>query len=101
MGVGPHDQLKMDAIHTVLQGVVGTLFKQGPLSQAKLQAAWRIAVGDALNRVSKVCLRDDGLVEIYAADSRWQRELKRSSPLILARLNALLGPDTVKRLAVK
>jgi hypothetical protein len=91
----------MDAIHRVMQGVVGNLFRQGPLSQAKLQAAWRIAVGDALNRVSEVRLRDDGLVEIYAADPRWQRELKRSSPLIFDRLTALLGPGTVKRLAVK
>jgi hypothetical protein len=91
----------MDSIHTVIQGVVANLFRQGPLSQAKLQAAWRIAVGDALNRVSEVRLRDDGLVEIYAVDPRWQRELKRSSPLIFDRLNALLGPDAVKRLAVK
>jgi hypothetical protein len=91
----------MHAIHTVMTGVVGDLFKQGPLSQAKLQAAWRIAVGDALNRVSEVRLHDQGVVEIYAVDPRWRLELKRSSTLILDRLNALLGADTVKRLAVK
>jgi predicted nucleic acid-binding Zn ribbon protein len=91
----------MDAIQAVLPRVLAGIFRQGPLSQAKLEAAWRIAVGDALSRVSQVRLLSDGVVEIHAADQRWHPELKRSSPLILSRLNALLGANGVKQLALK
>jgi hypothetical protein len=91
----------MDSIRVVVPRVVADLFRQGPLSQAKLEAAWRIAVGDALDRVSDVRLRGDGVVEIHATDQRWHSELKRSSALILNKLNALLGANVVKELALK
>ena len=77
------------------------LFRVGPLSQGKLDVAWRAAVGDALCRVSSVHLQSDGSVEVRAADQRWQRELKRSLPLIIQRLNDLLGANAVARLVVK
>ena len=55
------------------------LFRQGPMSQGKLEVAWRVAVGDALARVTTVRLQPDGVVEVQPADQRWNKELKRSS----------------------
>jgi hypothetical protein len=91
----------MDAIHTVVPKALAELFRQGPMSQGKLDVAWRVAVGDALCRVSTVRLQADGSVDVHPADQRWQKELKRSSSMILQRLNGLLGANTVTRLVVK
>ena len=91
----------MEAIHTVVPRALTVLFRNAPMSQGKLEVAWRAAVGDALCRVSTVRLQPDGSVEVHPADQRWHKELKRSSPIILGRLNALLGADTVKRITVK
>jgi len=91
----------MDAIHTVVPRALTELFRNGPLSQGKLEVAWRVAVGDALSRVSSVKLQADGSVDVHPADPRWCKELKRSSTIILGRLNTLLGTNSVTRLVVK
>jgi predicted nucleic acid-binding Zn ribbon protein len=91
----------MDSLHTVLPRALLHLFQQGPMSQGKLEAAWRVAVGDAISRVSTVHLQADGSVEVRAADQRWQRELRRSSHHILSKLNALLGAQAIDKLHVK
>jgi predicted nucleic acid-binding Zn ribbon protein len=91
----------MDSLQTLAPRVIVELFRQGPMSQGKLEAAWRIAVGDALSRVSAVRLQADGSVDVLAADQRWHRELKRSSSIILAKLQALLGQESIRTLRVK
>ena len=70
------------------------------MSQGKLEVAWRFAVGDALTRVTKVRLQPDGVVEVQTVDQRWNKELKRSSSMILDRLIGLLGTESVKRIVV-
>jgi hypothetical protein len=91
----------MDSLQTVLPRALVELFRQGPMSQGKLEVAWRVAVGDAISRVSTVHLRPDGSIEVRVADQRWHRELKRSSGIMLGKLNALLGPHSVRQLHVK
>jgi predicted nucleic acid-binding Zn ribbon protein len=91
----------MDSLHSVVPRALTELFRQGPMSQGKLEVAWRVAVGDALARVTTVHLRADGVVEVQAVDQRWNRELKRSSSMILTRLLGLLGPGSVSRIVVK
>ena len=91
----------MDPLHSVVPRALTELFRMGPMSQGKLDVAWRVAVGDALTRVSRVRLQSDGSVEIYAADQRWQKELRRSSHMIRTRLQGLLGTAAIDRLVVK
>ena len=91
----------MDSLQALLPRAVVELFRHGPMSQGKLEAAWRVAVGDALSRISTVRLQPDGSIEVQAADQRWRRELKRSSNIILAKLNTLLGPQAISKLHVK
>ncbi len=90
----------MERLQTLVPRAVAALLQQGPISQAKLECAWRISVGDALARASTVRLRDGGTVEVAAADARWQRELSRSRDMILARLRTLLGSGQVTRLQI-
>lgn len=77
------------------------LFREGPMSQGKLEVAWRVAVGDALTRVTAVRLQPNGVVEVQSVDQRWTKELKRSSSMILTRLIGLLGAGNVTRIVVK
>jgi Dna[CI] antecedent, DciA len=91
----------MDSLQSVVPRALTALFRQGPMSQGKLEVAWRMAVGDALTRVTTVRLQFEGTVEVHTADQRWSKELKRSSSMILTRLIGLLGPDRVRRIVVK
>lgn len=91
----------MDSLHSVVPRALAELFRHGPMSQGKLDVAWRVAVGDALARVTTVRLQPDGVVEARAADQRWNTELKRSSSMILTRLIGLLGTDSITRIVVR
>ena len=91
----------MDSLHSVVPRALAAMFRVGPMSQGKLEVAWHVAVGDSLSRVSRVRLQPDGSVEVHAADQRWHKELKRSSTMILTRLQGLLGPGAIDRLVVK
>ena len=90
----------MHSLQAIVPRALTELLRQGPMSQGKLEVAWRAAVGDALCRVTTVRLQPDGGVEVLASDPRWNRELKRSSSMILTRLMGLLGADNVRRLSV-
>jgi Dna[CI] antecedent, DciA len=90
----------MDSMQSIVPRALAELLRQGPMSQAKLEVAWRAAVGEAFSRVTTVRLQPGGLVEVRPADARWHREVKRSSGVILTRLKTLLGADHVSRLSV-
>jgi hypothetical protein len=90
----------MDSLQAIVPRALTELLRQGPMSQGKLEVAWRAAVGDALSRVTTVRLQSGGCVEVLASDARWNRELKRSSSMILTRLKGLLGTDNVERLSI-
>jgi len=90
----------MDSLQAIVPRVLTELLRQGPMSQGKLEIAWRAAVGDALSRVTTVRLQPGGCVEVLASDARWNHELKRSASVILTRLKGLLGDDKIARLLV-
>jgi hypothetical protein len=90
----------MHSLQTVVPRALTELFRQGPMSQGKLEVAWRVSVGDALSRVTSVRLQPDGLVEVHPVDQRWYREVQRSSGIILTRLKGLLGDEAVTHLSV-
>ena len=90
----------MDPLHAVLPAVLSDLLKKGPVSPGKLELAWQAAVGSTLARVTQVRLVAPSLLIVAVADERWQREVKRSTKIILARLRALLGDAVVTRLEV-
>ena len=91
----------MNSLHSVVPRALTELFRHGPMSQGKLEVAWRVAVGDAICRVTAVRLQPDGIVEVQPADQRWNKELTRSSSIILTRLIGLLGTDSIRRIVVK
>lgn len=76
------------------------LLENQPLSPGKVSLAWSAAVGRTIDRVTSVALDDHGTLQVAAADRHWTREIARASRLIRAKMNELLGRDTVARLEV-
>jgi predicted nucleic acid-binding Zn ribbon protein len=82
----------------LIPAVLAEVIRKAPLCPEKVEFAWRAAVGSAIDRVTTVRLDDAGVLHVKAADAPWAREVKRSSRLILKRLETLLGPGVVTKL---
>ena len=90
----------MEPLSASIPSVVRGLLRSGPMSPGKIQAAWRLAVGTAIDRATSVALRGDGTLEVAATELAWRREVRRSQGLILSRLQGLVGPDPVRKIKV-
>lgn len=91
----------MESLQSLVPSVVIDLLRQGPLSSAKLELAWRVAVGNVLARATDVRLAPPGTVLVTARDERWRAELQRSRRVILARVQALVGADRITKIEVE
>ena len=67
-----------------------TLLRDAPVSQGKVGFAWRVAVGAAVERATRIRL-EAGVLFVETDSPQWSREVMRSSPVILERLRGLLG----------
>ena len=90
----------MLSITHALPGALTELLRHAPLSDGKVTFAWTAAVGAAVGRVTNVRLERDVLI-VETTSVEWSREVRRSSGVILPRLQALLGKDTVRKLEVR
>jgi hypothetical protein len=87
----------MFSIHNFSGGVIAEIIRRQPASKEKTAFVWQLAVGQGLARVTTVELVDRTL-RFRAVDPRWSAEIDRAEPLILKRLQQLLGPGAVTRL---
>lgn len=92
---------EMQTLNAVASSALASILKEGPLSEGKLQFAWRLAVGPAIDRVSRVALGPEKSVVVSVSDPRWKKEIGRSREAIRQRLGALLGHDSVKKIVVR
>jgi len=90
----------MRPIAQALPGALIELLKAAPLSDGKVSFAWRAAVGPALERVTAVKLEGRVLL-VDTPSPQWSREIMRSSPMILQRLQAFLGAGIVEKIEVR
>ena len=90
----------MDPLQSAAPGVVRSLLARSPMSVGKFEFAWRLAVGPALERVTKPTLHEDGTIEVCVSDAAWRREVKRSQAVILAKLQELLSASIAKKLKI-
>ena len=86
----------MNNIITLLPRLVEAAGDNSEIVETAAKIAWSRAAGDGL-RTNAVPLRfyDHKLV-IAVADAIWQTQLKAMSGELLARINRLLGRDTIK-----
>ena len=87
-------------LHGFATGVVADVIRRQPLTPAKTAFAWGVAVGPALARASSVELRDSVLY-VTPRDARWAKEIERAAATILARVQILLGAESVIDLQVR
>jgi predicted nucleic acid-binding Zn ribbon protein len=83
---------------TLIPGVLAEVIRKAPLTPEKVDFAWRHSVGPALQRMTTVRLDDQGVLHVRASDGQWAREVKRATPLILKRLETMLGAGVVTRI---
>jgi predicted nucleic acid-binding Zn ribbon protein len=90
----------MRPLQHAIPGALLTLLRDIPLSDGKVGFAWRAAVGPAVQRATHVKLEGKVLL-VDTTSAEWTREVSRSSPVILRRLQELLGADAVARIEVR
>jgi predicted nucleic acid-binding Zn ribbon protein len=81
-------------------GAIAALLRDAPLSAGKVTFAWNAAVGPAVQRATSVHL-EGGVLLVDASSPQWAREVSRSTPIILRRLQQLLGEHTVVSITVR
>ena len=80
-------------------GVLAEVIRRQPASAARTAFAWQLAVGPAFARASTVNLRD-GVLTIHPRDARWRLEIRRAETTIVARLQELLGANSITRIEI-
>jgi predicted nucleic acid-binding Zn ribbon protein len=90
----------MKPLAHAVPGGVRQLLRNAPLSDGKVAFAWRAAVGAAFDRAGTVKL-EHGTLIVETSSAQWARELKRSQPIILTRLQAMLGEDNLKSIVIR
>jgi predicted nucleic acid-binding Zn ribbon protein len=86
-------------IQNLTTGVLAEMIRRQPASKEKTRFVWQMVVGPAIARVTAVDLAD-GVLRVQCGDERWMSEIARARPLIISRLQQLLGPDAVRRIAL-
>ena len=90
----------MHSVARLVPGALADVLRAAPLSDGKVEFAWRTAAGPALGRATEVKL-ERGVLIVETSSMQWAREVRRSSSLILGRLQAFLGRDTVTSIVVR
>jgi predicted nucleic acid-binding Zn ribbon protein len=90
----------MFPIQQLGSSVLAEIVRRQPPSAARTSFAWQIAVGPALARMTTVTLAD-GILTVHSADARWGQEISRARDVVVARLQHLLGSDSVRSLRVE
>ena len=83
----------------MVPAALAVLLRTTPLSDGKVEFAWRTVVGPAIERATRVKL-DRGVLIVETTSAQWAREVRRSSAMILRRLQNFLGTDTVTSISV-
>ena len=82
-----------------MPAVVGEVVRRAPMTDEKVAFAWRLAVGPALSKATRVRLAADGTLYVTADSPAWHDSIRASAGMIRSRLAHYLGDSTVKRIA--
>jgi hypothetical protein len=90
----------MIPVGTLVPGAVAEVIRKAPLTPEKVAFAWRMAVGPAIDKATRISLDDGGVLQVRVDTAAWASALRKSSSLILSRLETLLGSDAVLQIDI-
>jgi len=90
----------MQPIQHVLPAALAEIVRRAPSSPEKIAFAWHAAVGPAIARATVIAIGDGGVLDVRVSTEAWRRELRRSAPVIVDRLEKLLGPGVIAGLKI-
>jgi hypothetical protein len=82
----------------VIPQVVAEVIRKAPLTDEKVAFAWRLAVGPAVDKSTRVRLAEDGTLYVRAESQAWVDSIRASVGMIRSRLAHYLGETAVKRI---
>jgi hypothetical protein len=97
-GIICYDRIVIKA-NQVMPGVVAEVIRKAPLTEDKVAFAWRLAVGPAVERATRVRLDAQGTLHVSADAPAWLDGVRQSVGLIRSRLAHFLGDDAIKRIS--
>lgn len=83
----------------VMPKVVAEVIRKAPMTDEKVALAWRLAVGPAIGKSTRVRLADDGTLYVSSESQAWADSVRASVGLIRSRLAHYLGDNAVKRIS--
>jgi predicted nucleic acid-binding Zn ribbon protein len=87
----------MKSIQQFSSDVLAEIIRRQLPSPARTTFAWQLAVGSALARVTTVTLEGTILI-VHCPDPRWTKEMVRAREVVLARVQHMLGSESVTAL---
>lgn len=90
----------MQPIAQAIPRALAELLRGAPLSPGKIEFAWKAAVGPAMERVTAIRLEDHVLL-VEADTVSWAREVSRAAPIILRRMQGLIGAAVIREIIVR
>ena len=97
-GIICYDRIVIKA-NQVMPAVVAEVVRKAPLTDEKVTFAWRLAVGPAVDRATRVRLDAQGTLHVKAEAPAWLDGVRQSVGLIRSRLAHYLGDTAVKRIS--
>ena len=97
--IGLDNIVEMRPIQTFAGSVLAEIVRRQPASPARTAFAWQLTVGPALARATSVEMEGTTL-RVRANDERWLKEIARAKPMILPRLQELLGDQNLTKINV-
>ena len=89
----------MVPIQEFMPGALAAVIKKAPLTSEKVAFAWRLTVGPAVDKATKVRLGSDGTLYVTAESKAWVDSIRASVGMIRSRLAHYLGDDAIKRIS--
>ena len=83
-----------------MPAVLAEVIRKAPLTDEKVQFAWRLAVGPAVDKATTVRLAPNGTLYVKTTAPAWNDAIAKSFGLIRSRLAHFLGETAVARIDI-
>ncbi len=91
----------MESLIKTLPAILAAAGPSAEVAEAACFAAWKHAVGEALNIHAVPLKLENQTLIVAVADNIWQRQLEQIRPQLLFRLNRVLGHSLVKLIELR